>query len=202
MTTTQIDIIKNIRGTDDSRFVFNGIYYHDTKNEVAATDGRMLVVGREEGFKIYIPSLAGKVLHPENLEIIDGTYPDYNSILDTARESEGKKYQFFFPAQKKVSNDPIYLYGKKGGFDPNDSTENLSLSLEEDETRADKLVCMLNGKYLNKAYVKMGRNEAWGLEMKISASDRPIHFKLIDHKGNYQWENLDFVLMPMKLPKK
>lgn len=196
--TTQIDIIKNIRDVGDNRFVFNGIFYHENKKEVAATDGRMLVVGKEDGFKIYLPSLAGQILDPENLEIIDGSFPDYSTILEDAKKKDGKKYRFNFPAQKKLVNDPVYLYGKKGGYDSNDNIENLSLSLEEDKEREDKFVAMVKGSYLNKAFVKINKNEVWGLEMKISGANNPIYFKLVDHKGNYQWENLDFVLMPMK----
>ena len=200
MTTTRIDVIKGVRALEDTRFVFNGIYYHDTRKEVVATDGRMLVVGKDDGDQIYLKALAGKILHPESLSEIEGTFPNYESIIEDVKSKGGKKYRFFFPGQKKVANDPLYLYGKKGGYDPLDPVENLVPSLEIDETRQEsQIVAMLNGKYLNKAFVKASKNEVWGIEMTVSNANSPIFFKLIDSKGDYQWENLEFVLMPMKL---
>lgn len=181
---TEMKIIKSIRAEEDTRFVFNGIYYSE-KEEVVATDGRMMVVAKDPA--LFVPNLKGCILEPESLTLIDGSYPDYEGVYNHAVSSATKEFTFSFPNQTKLPNHPVWLYSKEDGV--------LKVSITEEFKGS--IVAQVNGKYLNKLFLKVGK-EVKTLKIKANpeSTNSPLHIKI---QG---YENLFFVLMPMKYEKK
>lgn len=173
--TMEMNILKSIKSPESGGFVFEGIFYATTKKEVVATDGRMLGISTNP--KLFIENLSGCILEPNSMTLISGNFPDYGSIVEGVESSVLKKYDFEFPYGNKLPNDRVYLYSEG---------DDLKVSL----SKINNGIVSLNGKYLNKLYLKVGK-KLRGIEMWIKDAKSPVKMRI---QG---MDNLTFLLMPM-----
>lgn len=177
MFAEEMKILKSIRSNDGS--VFSGLFY-DESREVVATDGVLMGISKTP--ILFIESLVGKIFEPDRLCLIEGGYAEYKEIVGKAEKENVKKYLFSFPLHEKLPNCPVYLYDK--------GEDGLLISLDyEGEVN---FVTKVDGKYLNKLFIKLGK-KICTLDIYVSEANRPLIIRIED------FENLTIALMPMDL---